>query len=154
MFLGGGVKFYLCNTAKHLFNQNTMTLTEKIRNLCLAGITAAAMSGCYDYQYHFKGRIGRDYVVFWEESLGLRHYLKVNRHDGTVVTYIDIDADMSPERVIIESPRGIKKVYRFRDVWTKPIFAEAEKQYQSYLKKIIEAKTKEGTNLLVGTESR
>ena len=62
--------------------------------------------------------------------------------------------DILAERVIIESPRGIKKVYRFRDVWTKPIFAEAEKQYQSYLKKIIEAKTKEGTNLLVGTESR
>lgn len=125
-----------------------MTLKERLCNLGLAGIAAVAMTGCYDSRYHFNGKINGEDVTFWEKKFGATHYLKVRRIDRTVVTYHDLDFIDGLDKILIKSSHCEEKRYNNRDDWTTPIFEEAKKQYDSYLAKILDAKTKEGLEAL------
>lgn len=113
--------------------------------------------------YHFKGKlveknekgeiIKEEQVWFYEthhpEINMCCNILKVTKPDGRKIHYCDeLKHDLKIESVMINFKDGNWKIYSTELEVSKPIIEEAQKQFDEYLRKILEYKQKEGLNNL------
>ncbi|MCC7574207.1 hypothetical protein KO361_01305 [Candidatus Woesearchaeota archaeon] len=75
--------------------------------------------------------------------------LTVKREDGSVIQYVDNKKnDHKLDLVRIMDKHGEIKEYNSSQNWTRPIFREAQNQYDTYKENILRIKTTEGLSLV------
>lgn len=127
-----------------------MGIKKILTTIVLAGALALSGAGCRkDYpQYHYNGKIGEDNITFFElrtdYGLAGQNILIVKKSDGRIISYIDkLKEDLKLESVDIA--KGSKRIsYTAKDKVGKQILEEAQKQFDSYLKQIIDLKLNQG----------
>ncbi len=126
-------------------------MKKGLAKIVLLGTLALASAGCStrNSEYNFNGKIGKDSVSF-EGSVDVfrssiyQNNLTVTKPDGTVIKYRDfIGDDLKLEEVDI-TKNGKTTEYFSSDKFQKPIVDSAQVQFNDYLKKIGETKTKQG----------
>lgn len=125
-----------------------MTIKNTLTKIVLAPILAGAITlfgGCSSYpEYHFEGKIGDEEVKFYEGRISSMNYLRVKKKNGIEIEYKGRTYnDLKLEYVNI-TKNGKTTAYWINDETGKPILEEAQKQFDSYLSQIKEAKIKEG----------
>ena len=109
-------------------------------------------------EYRFNGKLGEDNVSFSEENNSDRifrftkgYILRVERPDGTAVEYNDHNGgDLKIERLSIFDNEKVQRKYYLSNEFDQPVMEEAQRQFDSYLQKIKEFKTRESLELLNG----
>src|SRR3989344_7069083 len=129
---------------------------KKLIDILLAGAITLGLSGCastktvrsfyskplnYDNpEYHFKGILNEEQVNFYETEDGNCNVLEVTRKNGVIVKYLDYsNQDFRLERVDVTKDDTTTDYYS-NDKSAVEVIAEAQKQFDEYLKKILEAK--------------
>lgn len=136
-----------------------MNLGRLVRNVVLPVAFLIGLAGCSNYadkQYHFKGKINNEGVEFSERktegfSFDNINQLIIGRTDGVQIMYEDDDGsnDLKIDRLTIISSEGELEYDNTEDkeVWTG-LYSEAQPQFESYLRKILEHKKEAGLQKL------
>ncbi len=117
----------------------------------IAGVSLISSVGCAaNEEYHFNGTIGDEKVRFFEYDFDSTHILQVTRPDGTLVEYIDnMGDDFKLDVLNFKKGNSITRYHRLKsneepDITRQPTFEEAQRQFDAYLKRILEVKTAQG----------
>lgn len=126
-------------------------MNKTLTSIIGASFLAFSSAGCeakYD-KYRYNGKIGEEQVefrseYFWGDD---RNFLTIRKPDGRVIKYADAEKnDLKLEWVEITKDDKTKG-YTDNEIG-KPVLEEAQKQFDNYLQKIKELKTKEGLDNL------
>jgi len=120
-----------------------MSLKKALRTIAFTGLIG--LSSCTgkitDSTYDFKGELNDEQIEFKHDIFNAQilssfytNKLTVTRKDGKIIKYIDTNNDLILDKVIVE-----EKIY-FRNDVGKEALELAQKQYDGYLKKILEHK--------------
>lgn len=131
-----------------------MTIKKTLQKIVLGCMLALGINGCNNKKYYYDGRIGEEYVKFYGKPsfVGMNvATMEVKRADGTTIKYVDWGED---ERLdCIDITKGDETIRYWRndgrdiirnDLIGKEVVEEAQKQYDEYLKKIVETKRARG----------
>lgn len=124
-----------------------MAERKNLVSLALAGALALGGAGCgYKHpEYNFKGKIGEEQVSFYmSDSLFNDCYLEVIKADSTKIYFIDYACESSPKvdcLVITIGENTTEYCTPSSNDAVKKVLEEAQKQFDSYLEKIMEIQT-------------
>ena len=130
---------------------------NRLQNLlCIgAGILSLSLAGCYSKfsQYNYDGMIGDEKVTCGEQTLnpdgGLT--LLVKKRNGNEIAYYDSSkSDLKIEEIGTNRKGGPFVKYTLNDEVGRAVIEEGQKQFDAYLKKILEIRIKQGLNDLLG----
>lgn len=133
-----------------------------IKKLKLVAIIASAigifgLAGCEGIHggYLFDGKIGEEHVKFWEDDIfGTDNYLEITKPDGTRILYRDVLSDDLKVDFLDITVKGKTDTYKLSRDTDKPVLEEAQRQFDIYLKKILEHKHREAFKTLGGEETK
>ena len=126
-------------------------MVYKINRVVKTGLTALLIGtiiGCSEHpQYLFKGRIDGQNIEFSESLFPSQNRMIIIKDDGRKIVYIDINEgnDLKIDRIEITNKMGETQVYTKINMKgaEENLFNEAQRQFDEYLKKILEYKEKE-----------
>ena len=123
-----------------------MNLKRNLGKIVLASTVGLGLVGCSNPEYHFDGMLGEDKVKFYEIGfLKDDDYLEVIKPDGRKIVYEVINDLFTNHIISVEiTSQGVTKRYEVGRKDTKEIVEVAQKQFDEYLKKILETKKQEG----------
>jgi hypothetical protein len=105
--------------------------------------SAVGSSGCnQNPEYHFKGKIGEDQVRFYEGSIFGENNLEVIKPDGTIIRFYDCRNFRVDIITIISGDNTTRYDSFTSDEALKKVIADGQKQFDSYLRRIIEIQTR------------
>ena len=115
--------------------------------ITLAALYTLTTTACAYNEYHYNGMIDDEHIYFGERTVG--KVLQVERPDGTIITYVDNSSapDLKLDYVEITTINDgwkSRKTYWLNDEVGEPVLKEAQKQFDNYLKKILETNIQEG----------
>ena len=127
-----------------------MNLRGNLGKIVFASTVGLGLLGCNSNpEYYFDAKIGDEKIRFTESleilsSPYYKHYLEVTKPDGRIIKYVaDIHGNLKINYVEITT-QGITKKYSFNTPYGKEVVETAQKQFDEYLKKILEIKKQEG----------
>ena len=101
----------------------------------------------YNPKYDYNGKIGEDWIHFYEERFGTRNILQVSKSDKSIIYYVDdLNDDFKLEYVEILKD-GETHRYMNNEIG-REVLKKAQKQFENYLEKIIKIKKEEGIEKL------
>ena len=143
------------NTSKKGFKKDAGDILAFFIGLSLVVLVFAVLGGIFfgfisfvlwtesdnlmDSEYHFNGKINREYVKFYESNYNMHNFLEVIQEDGTRVRYDDDFGNFKIDCVVITSKDG-ESIKFVDDVMGKEVLATAQKQFVEYLDEIVEIK--------------
>jgi len=122
-----------------------MNLKRNLGQILLASTIGFGLVGCSNPDYHFYGKIADDKVRFYQSgTFGEENYIEVTKPNEIIVTYMDISgSDFKLDAVKITTNNETKMYWRGVEDGDK-IVKKFQKQFDDYLKKILEVKKQEG----------
>ena len=120
-------------------------MKKTLTNMAGVGVLALSLIGCGQPEYRYDGKIGEEKVKYYDFDLfNNQHILEVTKSNGTFVKYRcqSICGYNNVQDVVIAKD-GIVTGYEKDEIGTL-VVKEGQKQYDNYLAKIIETKTKKG----------
>jgi hypothetical protein len=114
----------------------------KLKNILATGLIMGSLAGCSDSEYHYNGKIGEEQVIFYEKDYG-DNFLEVARENGTIIKYVDNKSDDFKLEYVEITKSGVTTRYG-KDAVGKVVLEEAQKQFDNYLKQILETKKVQG----------
>lgn len=107
--------------------------------------------------YRFKGTIGEEHVWFYNVTLNGEYgedecsfdVLEVRRADGTVVKYVDNNADLKLDWIAVIKDGETRTFYACEHIF-RNFFEEGQSQFNAYLARIRELKVRRAIRDLKG----
>lgn len=93
----------------------------------------------YPPEYRYSGKIGEDHVDFRKDVNG-RNTLAVRKPDGRGINYFDIEGSDLKLESIITTEGDRQMIYSIHDNAGKSILGEAQRQFDTYMEQIKQAK--------------
>jgi hypothetical protein len=117
-------------------------------------IGALALTGCgaNQSQYNYDGYLDEDRVEFKQNKYDLfmspDNILTITKKDGKIIRYQDMVGNNLKIETVVITKDDQRRMYEKRNADGKQVVIEGQKQFDAYLKKILETKIKEGLDNL------
>lgn len=127
--------FYKLSLTTH--NEIKMKIGKNLTKIVLTSILTLGAIGCSNSkEYHFKGKIGKDQVRFYENILG-EDRLVVVKPDGTIVKYEAGISDFKVSKVKVTIDENTTEYVWWSDnPLVKRTLKSAQSQFDFYLSRI------------------